>query len=110
MAGVPISVNTQPALLARNGIGIVSRANQENHLRSGMRPRRVSHSATTANNTGMAKRPIMSESPVRHEQVGTIVAGTETLFLLLLKVIDALERDAAELPFGEEWQDVRALR
>ena len=58
----PISVNTQPALLARNGVGMPSSCNQENQRWSGTRPRRVSQSATSANSTGRASNPIMARN------------------------------------------------
>ena len=56
----PISVKTQPAALARNGVGMVHTAKRDNHFRSGTRPRRVSHSAVRANSMGIAMNPIIA--------------------------------------------------
>ena len=55
----PISVNTHPEMLARNGVGMVSSANQETQRLLGVRPPRVSHSTVRANNTGIASNPII---------------------------------------------------
>ncbi|SIL87605.1 Uncharacterised protein [Mycobacteroides abscessus subsp. abscessus] len=56
----PISVNTQPALFARNGVGMARMESHANQRLPGIRPRRVTHSPASANSADPAASPIIA--------------------------------------------------